>query len=165
LNGAGQPEIQHYYLGLGSNISPELNLSRALALFGQAVEIRKLSSVWETPPAGSDGPPFLNMAVLVTTPLSPKMMKEGLLREIETQLGRVRSGDKNAPRTIDLDILIAGDQVWEPELWERFYEAVPLAETIPDYTNSTSDESLAQAAARLSDGITLTRKETGFSID
>lgn len=150
------------YIGLGTNIEPERNLVRALELLRQSVDILAVSSVWETPPVGSDGPHYLNMAVLVRTHLTPEVVKDKIIHDIETRLGRVRSADKNSPRTIDLDILIADGNLMEPMLWERFYEAVPLAELIPDYTNPASGESLAGAAARLSRGLALRRREANF---
>ncbi len=157
MNEAASPESHHLYIGLGSNIDPELNLPRALDLLRRSLEILAFSSIWETPAAGSEGPPYLNLALHARTALDAGAVKQGILREIEDRLGRVRTADKNSPRTIDLDILIADGEVLEPKLWERYYEAAPLAELLPDYTNPESGETLSQAARRLSRGLSLRR--------
>jgi len=157
LNAAARAESHYLYIGLGSNIEPELNLPRALDLLGRSLEILAYSSIWETPAAGSEGPPYLNLALYARTPLNARAVKLEILREIEDRLGRVRTEDKNSPRTIDLDILIFDGQVLEPKLWERYYEAAPLAELLPDYTNPESGETLQQVACRLSRGLKLRR--------
>ncbi len=59
----------------------------------------------------TDQPNFLNAAVLIETDLTAAELKEQVLQVIERELGRVRTADKNAPRTIDLDIALFGDQV------------------------------------------------------
>ena len=62
--------------------------------------------MWETPPVGSRGSNFLNAALLIRTTLTSGLLKSLVLRPIEIQMGRVRTANKNAPRPIDLDILV-----------------------------------------------------------
>lgn len=138
------------FLGLGSNIQAEQNLSRAISLLKQVVQIDAISTTYHTPSVGTPGPDFLNAAVLIRTRLSSQTLKENVIRKIETQLGRKRTHDKNAPRTIDIDILIFDNQVIEPEIWLRAHLAVPLSELVPNLCNPDSGESLQCAAERLS---------------
>jgi len=96
------------YIGIGSNLGDrKRNIEDAMCLLNNSdvITIKKISSIYETKPAG--GPPqndYLNGVFEIETHLSPY----GLLREIhavENKLGRVRT-KKNGPRTIDLDILL-----------------------------------------------------------
>jgi 2-amino-4-hydroxy-6-hydroxymethyldihydropteridine diphosphokinase len=57
---------------LGSNIAPEQNLPKAIALLRHYVEVADTSKVWETPAVGSSGANFLNAAVMVRTHLKPE---------------------------------------------------------------------------------------------
>ena len=89
------------------------------------------------------------MAVWIETSLSIPALKQEIIRPIEKQLGRVRTADKNAPRTIDIDILIDQEELIEPALWEYAFLAVPIAELLPDFSDPRTGEPLRQAAARL----------------
>jgi 2-amino-4-hydroxy-6-hydroxymethyldihydropteridine diphosphokinase len=135
---------------LGSNIQPEKNLALGVGLLHSKVKIPRVSSVWETPAVGSPGPNFLNMALLVLTTLDAELFKEKVIRPLETQLGRVRSADKNAPRTIDIDIILFDNQLLDPNLWRFAHRAVPVAEILPDY-RSDRGELLKEAASRLAE--------------
>jgi 2-amino-4-hydroxy-6-hydroxymethyldihydropteridine diphosphokinase len=149
LNAAGSEDSRRVILGLGSNINPVENLIRALELLRQHLCVQQVSSAWESTAVGSDGPDFLNVAVWIETSLSLPVLKQEIIRPIEKQLGRVRSADKNAPRTIDIDILIDQEELVEPELWEYAFLAIPTAELLPDFTHPQTGEPLQQAAARL----------------
>lgn len=142
LNAAGTPEFQ-YYLGLGSNIEPELNLHRSIDLLGRDVLINAVSKVWETPSEGSAGPNFLNAVVSIQSRLTPDELKFQVLRPIESRLGRVRTSDKNAPRPIDIDILLVDGMVYTDAVWNYAYLAVPLAELLPDLIHPSSGKTLA----------------------
>jgi 2-amino-4-hydroxy-6-hydroxymethyldihydropteridine diphosphokinase len=133
---------------LGSNILPAHYLPRAVDLLQKQLKILKASSVWETTAIGSDGPNFLNAALLIATPLDAQALKEHILHPIEAQLDRVRTQNKNAARTIDIDILIFDEQVLDSMLWNYAYRAVPAAEILPG-TISETGENLKDVAARL----------------
>jgi 2-amino-4-hydroxy-6-hydroxymethyldihydropteridine diphosphokinase len=141
-------QVHQACLLLGSNIQPEKNLTFGLDLLRNMVTISRLSSVWETPSVGSSGPDFLNLAVLITTPLNTKELKAQVLRPLEIQLGRMRSANKNAPRTFDIDIIIFDGQLLDPNLWRYAHRAVPMAEIMPDYLSSRGG-SLKDAASEL----------------
>lgn len=130
------------FIGLGSNLGDrEASLRRALAALAAEpdVELVAVSAFRETDPVGyADQPRFLNAAAEIETTLSPRELLERLL-EIERSLGRTRAGPRFGPRTIDLDLLVHGDEIVdEPglavphaRLHERRFALEPLAELAP----------------------------------
>ena len=132
---------------LGSNIQPEHNLPRAIDFLQNQLTILRISSVWETSPVGSTGPNFLNAALLAQTPLNQKKIKLQIITPLEAEMGRVRSADKNAPRPIDLDIILFDGQILDPTLWLFAHRAVPMAEIQPDIL-SEAGETLKEAAEK-----------------
>lgn len=137
---------------LGSNIDPERNLRRAVNRLDRIFGLDGLSNAWETPAFGSDGPNFLNAAVLLHTSLTPLALKERLLRPLEAELGRLRGSDKFAPRTMDIDIVSWNYHPMEEDLWEYAHRAVPVSELLPRLVSPQTGESLGAAAARLASG-------------
>lgn len=148
LSAAGG-EPRPVYLGLGSNIAPKTNLPRAIRLLQETVTLIAHSTAWQNPAVGSDGPDFVNAAALILTDQMPQTLKEKLLRPLEARLGRVRTAHKNAPRPIDLDILIDDGALVDANIWKYAHLAVPLAELYPDYTQSTTGLRLADIAKQL----------------
>jgi 2-amino-4-hydroxy-6-hydroxymethyldihydropteridine diphosphokinase len=136
-------------LSLGSNIAPADNLKLALELLRQELTVLAVSRAWRTPAVGSQGPDFLNAAVLVYAPQPASQLKNQVLRDIETRLGRIRSEDKYAPRTIDIDIVVDGEQVIDPELWQHAHLAQPVAELLPDLVDPSSGQTLEVIADHL----------------
>jgi len=149
-------DVHLVYLGLGSNISPETNLPSALKRLRGMLQVEAVSRAWKTPAIGTVGPDFLNAAIAIRTELSPDELKSQVIRKIENQMGRIRTEDKNAPRPIDIDILIFDEKLVESQIWSQVHLAVPLAELLPDYLHSGSGETLAQAARRLSSATPIT---------
>jgi len=130
------------YVGLGANLGDrEATISRAVELLdNDAVRVLAVSSLRETDPVGYvDQPRFLNGAAAVETELGPRALLDRLL-EIERELGRTREGSRYGPRTIDLDLLVYGDEVVDepgltvphPRLQERRFALEPLADLDPD---------------------------------
>ena len=129
------------YIGIGSNLGERLATIRdALALLAAdpELEVEAVSTIRETDPVGVvDQPLFLNAAVRLTTGLAPRLLLERLLA-VEQQLGRVRT-ERYGPRTIDLDLLLYGDEIVDepglrvphPRLAERRFVLEPLAELDP----------------------------------
>jgi 2-amino-4-hydroxy-6-hydroxymethyldihydropteridine diphosphokinase len=148
-------EEHHYCLGLGSNILPEKNLPAAVKMLRQFMVIEAVSTAWETPAVDSVGPDFLNAAVLVRITCSMERLKSQFLRRIETFLGRHRTRDKNAPRSIDIDVILCDMELLQPQIWTRAYLAVPIAELLPGITHPETQETLAQVAQRLAQNVSI----------
>jgi 2-amino-4-hydroxy-6-hydroxymethyldihydropteridine diphosphokinase len=128
------------YVGLGSNLGErEKTLRAAIERLASdpRVEIVAVSALRETDPVGpiTDQPRFLNGAVALETNLAPRALLD-LLLEIEAEHGRTRNGPVGGPRTLDLDLLIYGDetvnepglQIPHPRLHERAFVLEPLEE-------------------------------------
>ena len=141
--------MHQVYLSLGSNIQPEVNLPRAVELLYEYGEIVTVSSAWESAAVGSDGPNFLNACALFNCPLLPVELKEQVIQPIETKLGRTRSEDKFAPRTIDIDIVLFDEQLCDHKYARQAFVVVPLAEIYPDFLSPLTNERIEQTAARL----------------
>jgi 2-amino-4-hydroxy-6-hydroxymethyldihydropteridine diphosphokinase len=131
------------FVGIGSNIGePERQIAEALDLLRDedGIDVVAVSSLRETEPVGHRNQPnFLNGAAALETELSPRELL-GRLLEIERRLGRERgTGPRFGPRTIDLDLLLYGDETVEepgltvphPRLAERRFALEPLAELDP----------------------------------
>jgi 2-amino-4-hydroxy-6-hydroxymethyldihydropteridine diphosphokinase len=131
---------------------------------GKQLHLVDVSNVWETIPVGTVGPKFLNAAVSVQTNLSPKQLKFQITRPIEIRLGRVRTPDINAPRTIDIDLLIWDEQVSDPEFLDHAYNVVPVAEVLPDFTPPGYEVTIETLARQMNTSNSVV-KCTEFSID
>lgn len=117
--------------------------------------MQSVSLAYQSKPIGDrEQPDFLNAAVLLSVNEEPAKLRT-LLREIEISLGRVRTEDKYASRTIDLDLVLLGDrvdpkfQIPDPDILTREHLAVPLAELDPDFCHPTTGEALGTIASRL----------------
>lgn len=127
---------------LGGNIDdPKLILSQAEALIQERAGrmLSRSRDHWTEPWGFSDNHLFLNRAVIIETGLAPERLMEVLLG-IEAELGRQRtSKERYTPRTIDIDILLIGEQVIgapalqvpHPRLHERAFALAPAADVAP----------------------------------
>ncbi|HEQ71987.1 MAG TPA: 2-amino-4-hydroxy-6-hydroxymethyldihydropteridine diphosphokinase [Spirochaetia bacterium] len=128
------------YIGVGSNIGPEENISNALRLLASSLSVTGISPFYRSKAVGTvDQPDFVNGVFRIRTGISARKLKFNVLRGIEDRLGRVRNADKNAPRTIDLDLLLYGELILQaadltlpdPELTHYPFVGVPLKELEP----------------------------------
>ena len=145
------------YVALGANLGDRLaTLRRAVGRMVELGTVEAVSPVYETDPVGyADQPPFLNAVVRLVTDLEPEPLLDRLLA-VEADLGRVRSFP-NAPRTLDLDLLLYGDLVLDtdaltlphPRLHERAFVLVPLADLAPTLVHPRLGCSVAEHLAGL----------------
>ncbi len=152
-----KPALHRAYLALGTNIDPARNLQAAVEALGRFGHVRAASTVWQTAPLGfAAQPDFLNAVVLLETPLSAQALRERVITAIERKLGRVRTANKNGPRTIDIDLMLFdhavldldGRHIPDPEILARPFVAIPLAEIAPDEVHPETGQTLRQIAAR-----------------
>ena len=145
------------YLSFGSNIEPETNIKAAIEKLSTRSRLIAISTIWETAPVGfAQQPNFLNGAVIIDTTYAASSLKTQVLEQIEHDLNRVRSSNKNGPRTIDLDIMLFnhdildfdGRQIPDPDLLKRAFVAIPMAEIAPDYIHPQIGQRLDVIAER-----------------
>ena len=143
------------YLALGSNLGDRMgNLASAVEHLSQKVNIKKVSMVYETEPVYyKEQSLYLNAVLSTVTELEPSDLLR-FVKSIESDLGRQPSF-RNAPRTIDIDILFYGDQVAEtaeliiphPRIAERAFVLVPLAEIAPGLVHPVLQKSVSELLA------------------
>jgi 2-amino-4-hydroxy-6-hydroxymethyldihydropteridine diphosphokinase len=141
--GPGQMTTDHdekpvrVYLGVGSNINPYENIERALDAVRERIVVTAVSPLYSSQAVGeTDQPDFINGVWAAVTTLTPRELKYGLLRPVEERLERRRGTDRNAARTIDLDLLLYGEALIDepgltvPDTGVRRYPfvALPLLE-------------------------------------
>ncbi|NGM88585.1 2-amino-4-hydroxy-6-hydroxymethyldihydropteridine diphosphokinase [Parapusillimonas sp. SGNA-6] len=128
------------YIGLGANLGSAASTLRAAArelATATAASQFALSPLYRSAPVDSTGPDYVNAVALLDTTLSARQLL-ATLQEIELQHGRLRPY-RNAPRTLDLDLLLYGDEridepdlvVPHPRMHERAFVLRPLADLAP----------------------------------
>jgi GTP cyclohydrolase-4 len=148
------------YLGLGANMGDrQANLEMAIELLGERLDIRQVSSVYETEPVGyEDQPMFLNAVCRVQTDIGPLQLLS-LVKGIEASMGRVPNFT-DGPRPIDIDIILYGDLVMvdpeltipHPRMAQRAFVLIPLMEIAPGLVHPFSGESVDEMAEKV-DGV------------
>ena len=150
------------YLLIGGNLgNREENLLRARALINaECGPLTKSSSIYETEAWGiTDQPPFLNQALQISTSLSAHQLMRKILR-VEKSMGRIRK-EKLGPRVIDIDILLFENEIHEsrfltiphPEMQNRRFVLVPLAEINSELQHSVLKKSIAELLEECPDNL------------
>ncbi len=118
-------------IGIGSNIQPEANISKAIKRIAESHRILNESRFVETEPlAGRDQPNYVNGAILIQTSMDREELK-AWLRELEDDLGRTRSIDRYDSRTIDLDIVVWSGKIVDEDVYEREFLKAAILEICP----------------------------------
>ena len=141
--------MSRVYVAAGSNVDPEVNLSRALDALRRIFPRLTVSSCYRNRAVGFEGDDFLNLVVGFDTERGvDEVIAE--LHAVEAECGRSRDAPKWAPRPMDLDILLFDDLVCDtpslhlprPDLLKRAYMLGPLAEIAPDEIHPTAHRSI-----------------------
>jgi 2-amino-4-hydroxy-6-hydroxymethyldihydropteridine diphosphokinase len=156
-----RPEVTAH-IALGANLGDAAQALRdALATLAATpgIRMRQASSLYRTAPMDSSGPDYINaVAEIATTLNAPALL--GAMQAIENSAGRERPY-RNAPRTLDLDLLLYGDAridssrltVPHPRMHERAFVLVPLREIAPDRVSALQLQGVAdQAVERVREG-------------
>lgn len=147
------------FLSLGSNIDPERNIPRAVEIARELTTVVAVSSVWQSAAVGyAAQADFLNAAILVEDVVDPECVYKRWIPAIESRLKRRRDpANKNAPRTIDVDLSLFGEiqaevadhTIPDPDIVKRAFVAVPLAELSADFLHPVERRTLGAIAADL----------------
>ncbi len=148
----GVPARTPILLGLGSNLQePELYLVRGLQQVAKEVKVEALSSLYRSQPVGyATQPDFLNVVCFAQSDRAPEDILQQV-QKIERSLGRIRTF-RNAPRTVDIDLLAYGDLVLDtpelilphPRLHQRAFVLAPLAEIAPEWRHPVFGKTAAE---------------------
>ena len=161
MNGAPQ----QYILGLGSNLGERADiLGQAIGRLRQlaGTQVLAVSEAVDSDPVGYvDQPKFLNICLAITCELNPEELIAQTL-EIERQLGRERTANRNGPRTLDIDLLFYEGGAWDtptvtlphPRWSSRAFVISPLGNLLqaPALANTPAWVSLAAEVRSLSVG-------------
>lgn len=156
---ASRPERATAYIALGANLGDaRAALHQAIQDLGRLplTTLVRQSSLYQTAPIDSCGPDYFNAVAEISTALSPRALLAAL-QALEQSAGRQRPY-RNAPRTLDLDILLYGDEVIDtpdlviphPRMFERAFVLAPLAEIAPSRVSAAQFHAVAdQKVARV----------------
>jgi 2-amino-4-hydroxy-6-hydroxymethyldihydropteridine diphosphokinase len=143
------------WIALGSNLGDSrATVKQAIQDLGQLSQTQLLcqSSLYRSAPVNASGPDFINAVAQVATTLSPQQLLAEL-QQIELAAGRQRPY-RNAPRSLDLDILLYGDIALDtptlviphPRMWERAFVLLPLAQIAPARVTAAQLQAVGQQA-------------------
>lgn len=163
-----------YYLSLGSNLNRRAHLACAIRFLKASFQTVDYSPVYQSPAYGFDGPDFYNMVVAFDSAFSPLALKKWL-RNLEYVCGRSRQQIRYSNRTLDMDILLAGNLILKyknlrlprPELIKRAYVLKPFCDLVPELIHPESEQKIAdiwqQLDASESATITLVNSRNWFN--
>ena len=150
--------MAHAFIGIGSNIDAAKNVRAAIRSLAQQTRLVAVSMVYRTGALDRpEQPSYYNCVAEIETEMRTAAVKYGMLRSIEGSLGRKRTADKYAPRTIDLDLIVYGDLAMDeedihlpdPQIMERPFLAIPLFELAPDLVLAGTGLRIGEIAAKL----------------
>jgi 2-amino-4-hydroxy-6-hydroxymethyldihydropteridine diphosphokinase len=138
------PEV---FVSIGSNIDRKRSISAGIEALWQRFGILRLSSIYETEAVGFDGEPFYNLIAAFRSDEPPGEINQ-FFKQVEQAQGRDPKGQKFAPRTLDIDLILYGDmignednlQLPRDEIDRYAFVLEPLAELEPDRHYPGRDE-------------------------
>jgi 2-amino-4-hydroxy-6-hydroxymethyldihydropteridine diphosphokinase len=156
--------MKTFYISIASNIEPEANIQLAISRLRYFARIISVSRCFVTDaiPSPDDKPGtyypyYINCVALVESPYEAKSFKYSVLQNIERELGRVRTKNKFASRTIDLDILLCnneiikeeGMEIPDPDILKRWFLMQGILDIDPNATLPTTSKPLTEYLDRL----------------
>ena len=137
------------YISIGSNVDAGKNIRAAIAALTEKFGHLILSTVYKNSAIGFEGDDFLNLVVGLETEQSiPEFVDS--LHSIEATQGRLRDVKKFSPRTLDMDLLLYGNDIYDSktitiprdEIVKYAFVLQPLAELIPEYIHPTENQTI-----------------------
>ncbi|HEX9814398.1 MAG TPA: 2-amino-4-hydroxy-6-hydroxymethyldihydropteridine diphosphokinase [Myxococcota bacterium] len=171
----GAPIEEQVFVAMGSNLGDrDAHLAAGLARLRatKGIEVVAVSPLYETEPVGpAPQGLYLNGAIQLATTLHPKALLDRLL-EIEIAEGRNRGVDRNAPRTLDLDLLLYGGrklagpdlEIPHPRLAERPFVLEPLCDLAAEFVHPVLGETIAVLARRVRDPAAVRRRNSSIRL-
>lgn len=129
------------YVSFGSNVRQKRSARMAAEALMKKFDVEAVSSVYESDAVGPAKGKFWNFVAALRTDLALPALKSAL-RRIETKLGRVRTKDKFAPRTADLDVVFYGPETHSE--WNQPHILLPMAEIAPGFRHPTSGKTILE---------------------
>ncbi len=131
--------MAYAYISIGSNIERERNVGLAILRLRERYGRLKVSGIYESAPVGFEGDPFYNVVVGLSSDDSISDLVDEFQR-IEEESGRARTAEKFGPRTLDIDLLLYGDLIYQrnglklprDEVTRFAFVLAPLAEIAGD---------------------------------
>ena len=138
------------YISVGSNVDAEANIRNGLHLLETEYGALRLSPVYRSTAVGFEGDDFLNLVVAFDSKHDVERVAE-TLDEIENRCGRIRNGIRFGPRTLDLDLLLFGDEIVDQpdlkiprdEILSYAFVLRPLADLEPEGIHPTEGRNYA----------------------
>jgi len=165
---------QQVYVAIGSNLGDrDAHVAAGIAALRETrgIEVVAVSPLYETDPVGPPPQgPYLNGAIQLATCLDPAALLARML-EIEAAEGRTRGADRNAPRTLDLDLLLYGErkcsrpglEIPHPRLAERPFVLEPLRDLAPNLVHPILGDTIEVLARRVRDPAAVRRRASPAS--
>lgn len=156
--------MNKFYISVASNIEPESNIQAAVSRLRQFARIVSVSRCFVTDaiPSPEDEPGtyypyYVNCVVLLESTYDAKNFKRSVLQHLESALGRIRTKNKFASRTIDLDILLYNDEVIsdegievpDPDILDRWFLLLGILDIDPEAALPTTSRPLSEYLGRL----------------
>ena len=152
-----------FYVLVGSNINKRYHINQCHQQLRQLTQVVAFSSVYETAAVGSTGEvveqeSYYNLAYQIKSPMSVREFKQTICQSIEASLCRVRTKDKCAARTIDVDIVLYNNEIYSdvgitlpaPDILTASYVLLPLVEIAGDYVHPIKKQSLESILSKAS---------------
>lgn len=160
------------YVSIGSNIEPEQNVRAAIRALKQSYANVALSPIYRSKAEGFEGDDFFNLAASFDTDEPPERLADRLGR-IEAAQGRVRSGGRFSPRTLDIDILLYDDLVRHDrrfdiprrDIYSHAHVLGPLVALAPDLRHPETGERLAERWQQFADKNSLREISVDFDTE
>ncbi|GAK84659.1 2-amino-4-hydroxy-6-hydroxymethyldihydropteridine pyrophosphokinase [Vibrio ponticus] len=156
------------YIGVGSNRERHKHIQAAIEELAQVGQQLRLSHIYECQAVGFDGSPFYNLVVELKTTQSLTDFSRAL-RTIELKWGREENAAKFEPRTLDLDIILFGEQVSSADpkvprddIYQYAFVIQPLYELCPDLVVPSDGRTVAQIWASFQSPTVLTEVAPWF---